>query len=895
MTDQRNSPLSNRRALGILFAAGLAAHGLLPFLEIVVSDDWFTLLAYRTASIESAWEGAVFLSMPLTVLQALPFFLIGDNLLALRGINLLVLIANGYIFYRLLCELKAFEKREALVAAVISIVFPAYLVHFMVSFLFYPLGLLLFQSALLLVLRGEENPQHRLRYFIPAMAMVFYSFHLGALLVFYVFFIFAHFVFRLNLRKEGFVRSIISYLDQRFLFLLIPFWFWGLRQAFALFFPTWESYNQPVLDRAVLSQGVASFASSYGRMLDDLVLSPWFVFSGLIALFVPFLARLVNGPKTEHAPPSHPKMVVWFFVGASMMVTGLLPFILVGKHPQILPIEWRDKTSFDLASRQILLVIDTRMDLFTGMAVGVMCVAALGWMRVIFRLPSIVVSAVLFALITSSCAVQVANYLALEKKGIAMAALRVALQKDDSLKDTRIFGVVDRIGNISTTWDSWPLFFREVWGDMEHFGVPERWYGTELNSSLVYSRDTIINERLYGGAWHRFFKKPSFGAEQATIVLSNGPAESRLSPLGAFVRYHYYKFTSPSLLREFLADFTHVQIIPKKNAEKEFADLAFASEWRELKPRLELNKNNLHDFVSADEAPRAEAAVEVANDAGIPQLSDEEMEIIASRKVSSETFGTLGRGRVIILEFEFHELPQEDFVQSVVPIGERFGDLVSLHKLEDRKLKVFGVVPVGEKAVGYRIGGFLKVEPSKVRVFEGPANYEPTFTLIPQPFLFPEQVNPDRFVSAFSVSSREIPQVFWRKRWEPKYWPFAETSDGVVFQPNHARALLVSDLLGFDAAKPGILFVDWPTPTGVSKLGVVKVEDYKGRRLLELQPDPKEPRRFYFVPPTPNLTGISLSITSPSGGPVLLPSRLSFFQIESVTNMKTPLLDKMPQ
>ena len=81
------------------------------------------------------------------------------------------------------------------------------------------------------------------------------------------------------------------------------------------------------------------------------------------------------------------------------MVAGLLPFVLVGKYPQTLPIEWRDKNAFDLASRQILWVIDSRMDLFSGMAAGLLVVGGLRFLRSTVKLPVTICSGLVAALV----------------------------------------------------------------------------------------------------------------------------------------------------------------------------------------------------------------------------------------------------------------------------------------------------------------------------------------------------------------------------------------------------------------------------------------------------------------------------------------------------------------
>jgi hypothetical protein len=891
MTDCSDRPLANGKAFLWILAAAIAAHGLLPFMEVVVSDDWFTLLADRVGSIKGAWEGAVFLSMPLTVLQALPFFLIGDNLLILRTVNFAVLVANGWVFYLLLCQLRAFDPRRSLIAAAVSVVFPGYLVHYMVSFLFYPLGILLFFSALLLVLKGECAPaSRRLRYFLPAMMMVFYSFHLGALLVFYSFFIVAHFYFRKRLLEEGFIEGLASYLNRRYLFLLLPFWFWGFRQVFALFFPTWQSYNQPVMDRSVMTEGIRAFAANYGRMMDALLLSPWFFGSAAVLLFFLVLRRcLASNPVSGSPAPSSHRSGIWLFVGIAVLLAGIVPFILVGKHPQLLPIDWRDKTAFDLASRQILLLIDSRMDLFAGLAAGLIVVAALELVRSILQVPSMVCTALAFGLIVSSSAVQVSNYLGLEKKAIAMAAVRVALREDSRLKDTRVFGVVDRMGNVSTTWDSWVLYFREVWGDLEHFGVPERWYGEELNRSLVYSREAIINKELYGGAWFRYFKKPPFGSDQATLVLSHGPAESRLSPLEAFCRYHYLKHFAPERLSAFLADFTRVDILIKGNLERQLDAADYKNNWRGLALRLDPDGSSQFHLSSSTQSSSSIPGSE--KDPKGPETLDD----LGLQNSEPKNRNPIKPGKFVAVEFEFDRALTPSEVEDIVLVGERSGDLNQIRQEKGRIVTVFGMVHPDDHRVRYRLRDRVVPRMNCVHAFESPAEFDPGLVCIPKPYFFPEAVAPEKFVSVVSLTDKMIPSVFWREFGGRSRWPFTTASEGISFSPPNVGSSLSSDLIGFDSNRSGILFVDWPKSTSQAPDGILRLEDYLGRKILDVDSDVVARSNYVIIPAWPGLSGVSIRLLSRTGKPFLLPRKLALFQVDGLANLKTPLRDLVPR
>jgi hypothetical protein len=644
------------------------------------------------------------------------------------------------------------------------------------------------------------------------------------------------------------------------------------------------------LDWSVITAGLRAFAANYGRTINELLVTPWFFVSVCVLLIVFAVRRRIVVPSFVDEPRRRVRhSLIWLLIGIAVLFAGIFPFIMVGKYPQMLPIEWRDKTSFDLASRQILLLIDSRMDLFAGLAAGLIVVSALGLLRELLFLPGFACSALAVGLIVSSCQIQVSNYLQLEKKAIAMEAIRVALRNDTRLKDTRIFGVVDRIGNVSTTWDSWTLFFREVWGDTKHFGVPERWYGDRLNRSLVYNRDTIINRLLYGGAWYRYFEKPHFAADQATLVISHGPAESRLSGLGAFIRYNYLKHFAPEKLSAFLADFTRVDVLVKRNLERDLAGADYGKNWRELEPSKNSDSSSLYSFDSALKPSSVEASDENRNrlSANAEERNDaaEERVVNVGQK----------RGRFVAFEFEFKRGLSTLESAGINLVGARYGDLNSVRHWKDDRLVIFGLVGVGETSVRYQLKGEGMPNPICVRAFESPPDFDPGVIFVTQPYVFPEIVAPEKFVSAIALSDRTMAAVLWRDFERNQNWPFTETQGGVVFAPQSTKSSLVSDLIGFDANRTAILFVEWPQVSPDLSGGVLRLEDYKGKKILDVIPENLSGPSYLIVPSWPSLTGVSIRLLSRTGRPFVLPRSVAFYQTDSLPNLKAPLSELAPR
>ncbi|MGC4071638.1 MAG: hypothetical protein QM760_03840 [Nibricoccus sp.] len=147
-------------------------------------------------------------------------------------------------------------------------------------------------------------------------------------------------------------------------------------------------------------------------------------------------------------------------MGAAVLLAGIVPFVLVGKSPVIAPAV-DGMSAFDATSQQILAVIDTRMHLFLGPAVGFVAVYGLRWVAGLASLDRRVVTVGLVAILAACVTADTRFYLQLEKRRLMRSWTARAFRARPELKEYGIVGVVDRTNNISTTWDSWPLFFKQ--------------------------------------------------------------------------------------------------------------------------------------------------------------------------------------------------------------------------------------------------------------------------------------------------------------------------------------------------------------------------------------------------------------------------------------------------
>lgn len=854
MTSTAPVPLTSRRAFGWVLAVAAAAHGLLPLCTLVVSDDWFTLLAYQQASLAAVWEGAVYLSMPLTVLQALPFFLVGDDLLVLRVIGFAVVVALGQTIFLALAKVAPSRRSDALWVALFAVAVPGYQVHFMVSFLLYPLGLVLFASALWLAVQAEETeaPGRRRWLFVLAAALVFYSFHFGALLLFYGFFIVCHLHAFRRLRGGTWIEATVRYLATRYALLALPLLFWTMREVAGLLFPVWGSYNQPRLDAPEILRHLEGFLASYRAIAGEVLLSGWF--AGPLALGLLWLAVGRGEPGRIEFRRRDLGLV---FVGLLVLVVGILPFLLVGKSPLLRP-EIEGLSAFGAVDQQILALIDTRMHLFLGLAAGLVAVGGLRVLAAVMGADRRAVTVLLVALLVSCAAANVSHYLHIEKQAVVMAGVREQLRARPELKEYGVLGVVDRIGNVSTTWDSWPLFLQTVWGDRAHHAVPELWFGKETNTRLLYDPETMVNHRLYGGAWQSFISRPDSPTRQATVVLTPGERFYAESDAGTMVLHQFYRFVRPERLAGFVRKFASVTVLPKVVSAIELADPRFGADWQELSPSSPTGG-----------PPPGGGRAQVG-------IGDDHYALVPAE-------GT----RQILLVVE-PPAAVADSVRMVLTDGAG-GRIPALRSVRpDGSVALLGLAGPAVRSVRLAREHMPGIPtPWRVRsVRQQPAGGRVFAWWLPQPFLPPEVVYAESLRGRWQVETALYGPLF-RDQLGAGPARLVRERDHAVFEAGEGKEVLWSRLIPIDGGAQRYLRVEWPV--GAEPAARVLITDPDGRPLLELASPAGGGRRDYLVPATPGWGHLRVGFQGRPGGRVLLPHSVEMVQAAALTALDRPV------
>ena len=211
--------------------AVILAHGITVFADMIVGDDWLTLVGYRDAAFRSMWLESVALKVPLNMIPSFIFLPLGGHLQLLRAVDLIVLFFLGVLIYEVLNEVIDFHPIESLWVAILFITFPAYKVQYMVNYVFLPLSLSFSLFALMLLLRCEsKRTRPKWLVFTVSYLLLLLSLSFGALLLAYPIFLLVYFLgYRRAIGQPSFFKSLVQFLRSRFFLLTPPVLVWTIR------------------------------------------------------------------------------------------------------------------------------------------------------------------------------------------------------------------------------------------------------------------------------------------------------------------------------------------------------------------------------------------------------------------------------------------------------------------------------------------------------------------------------------------------------------------------------------------------------------------------------------------------------------------------------------------
>jgi hypothetical protein len=535
---------ATRNAIALILLVALAGHGALLLESVRMSDDWSYLAWMGRDEWSTIHSIQLYANLPLLEYYFRAYSLFPDLLAGARLISFLIVAASG-VFTFLLCRESGYLRSEdSTWVALVSMVYPGYLMHTSLTLSVFTFGYLLFLAAALLALLSERvsGARHAAAR-VAALVPFLLSFSVNSLLVYFGAFLVLHFLAVRRARALPWRAALAWYATRRADFLAAAPGFWLLQNAMKTFHETNPDYN-------VISFGVQNFASlgdftsSIGAQWHMIVSSYWFVAAIPVAWL---LARHhAQGVAAGAAPRGSLGGVLAF--GLLLLLCGTLPYVVVGKTPHGDIEQW-----------------GTRLSLLLGLPIAIIAVALARMLQTYARLPPTAATALLAAVVVGSCAAQVKHYIRFLAGEIEARSLEVNLAANADAARVSVFGIVTRLPSFYATHQkySWAYFLRTaLGGELNRFAFMEGDVDVDASSRKRYSPDQIRAEtddwwfRLYG-------LKVLLDGAQATLLIEPGPGRRGIVDRRLVSRYLRTKWFAPERMDEFLRGVTTVTVIQK--------------------------------------------------------------------------------------------------------------------------------------------------------------------------------------------------------------------------------------------------------------------------------------------------------------------------------------------
>ncbi|MDP3999596.1 MAG: hypothetical protein Q8P76_03340 [bacterium] len=273
-----------------------------------------------------------------------PLEFLGDPIFLVNLISFMSWLLAGLCLYGILRKKLDLPVSRAFFISACFILIPTLLIKTGQSILHYSVNNLLFFLAAFLYFIAEKNKRRlfTILNYSASWVLFFLSFLTNSFLVFYGGFLFLIFMFY---RRENTGQLISSTLwpwfKNNFLFILLPIIFWGFKISFLVPWGDFAGYNQFIsLSADSLTQLIHNLWQNiaYGffwPILAPLAILPRKIFAGILLLtFVSFYFITKKIFLSGDSGIEFPAKKYWGF-GLLLLILGMIPYLLVGKAPQI--------------------------------------------------------------------------------------------------------------------------------------------------------------------------------------------------------------------------------------------------------------------------------------------------------------------------------------------------------------------------------------------------------------------------------------------------------------------------------------------------------------------------------------------------------------------------------
>jgi len=467
----------------------------------------------------------------------------------------IALFVSALLVFKICLETKWLTKVEATGIALLSLVYPAYQTAVEMSTFRYLVFYCIFLYVILQLwktIRVEAplvlTPWRRLL----LLLLLFFSFNLNSLLVFYFPLILtlfwslkesnAHLSWTAVLKKH-----VPSKLD----FIAVPFIFFAIKNIFSPTSGVYANYNKLNLNPASLGTHVGTYIENalvgqFEVALSGLLAHPFLL---LLIFALTYLAYAKYQPETnetENPPGDTPAILLVAFAGL-LLVSAIFPYAAVAQSPSLEG--WHTRHAL-LASLPVALLVVSLLRpmwfIFAGQARGAMD----------GRFAALLIGVLLLASFSLST---ISTYISWQARAVKDKAIIGILADTPILKGISVFWVDDQYplgGERLYRFYEWAGMLKKAWGGESRIGFQTQGYSTESLAIYgnFYTKSNLLSEFEPTGC-------------QAGLTIRQNVDKYSESEL--VWNYYKKKFFAPDELPEFLGRVIHIEVLlPEEGDER---------------------------------------------------------------------------------------------------------------------------------------------------------------------------------------------------------------------------------------------------------------------------------------------------------------------------------------
>lgn len=475
---QKDRTISNFHPILIdLFLITLAytlAHGLILFNHGVFWDDWVVYNMDNVLIIDR------FKQAGLEWFAYLHIILSSKGVIAYRIVTFLCYLLSAWCLYGILNELKIDRYSRFFLVAFFAL-FPVCITRTAIVSIQYTICYPLFFMGFWLTTRQLQTRSDWYR--LPALALLFLSFNMNSLLVFYLIVILYIMYMEQPANKScsNWLRLVPRYAD----YLLLPILFWILKNTYMKSYGWCDDYNRVTLNgiSLAIADTFRAFDTSFLAVIDRSTGYPFFSKvlnkTASIGTYIPFIviavvviATLIRFRYQKNADRELFEAPGLFLLGGFIFWLAAFPYVAVGKLPQLHGMESR---------HQLLIPLGASLMLVYG-------VKLLSRRRFI-TLPIYLVLMSIFVHTT------VLNHISFQGDWYKQLSIMEGMSKSPSIRDGTSFLFKDETLDLNYNYRSY--YFYEYAGIMKKVFKDERRFGDDLQSYTSSYKKDIQNYKKY--------------------------------------------------------------------------------------------------------------------------------------------------------------------------------------------------------------------------------------------------------------------------------------------------------------------------------------------------------------------------------------------------------------